>query len=344
MTTKSFLFAAFGALAMLSHPAQRVLAQPAAATLIPHPAWDCGMPSGIPAPESGSLVFEISIPLERTAAIGRTQYGQRRVAVGHSGSVEGERLTATVMEGALDFELTLANGTIEIEQILVLRAADGSYILARNAGTGAGADDVRIVMDFEAPNASAHAWLNTGRYVARRELDASARMLTLSIYDVSDVTIVAANAVRIAKPEGVRAQPWDYRQKGAGEMQGEMLIQENVTLAPSQSVGASKRGNRNIIPITGGELSGRITGRVLMGGADYQNLGQPATIDARYLWQAADGEIIIVRNGGSFGSLVPSFEARIDGPYAFLNDGRYLSSNPAVGQGGVALTFYASTN
>jgi hypothetical protein len=127
-------------------------------------------------------------------------------------------------------------------------------------------------------------------------------------------------------------------------MQGEMLIQENVTLAPSQSVGASKRGNRNIIPITGGTLSGRITGRVLMGGADYQNLNPPATIDARYLWQAADGEIIIVRNGGSFGSLVPSFEARIDGPYAFLNDGRYLSSNPAVGQGGVALTFYASTN
>ena len=68
----------------------------------------------------------------------------------------------------------------------------------------------------------------------------------------------------------------------------------------------------------------------------------PATIDAHYLWQADNGEIIIVRNGGSFGSLVPSFETRVDGPFAYLNAGRYLSSNPGVGQGGVALTFYES--
>jgi hypothetical protein len=319
-------------------------AERSGATIIPHPAWDCGMPGGIPAPESGAPIFEISIPLDRAADIGRTQYGERRVAVGRAGSVEGARLTAAVMQGALDYELTLANGTIEIEQILVLRAEDGSYILARNAGVGAGANDVRIVMDFEAPNASAHAWLNTGRFVARRELDTDAGTLVLRIYDVSDVPVAAANVVRIAKPDGVPAQPWDYRRRDAGENQGQMLIQENVTLAPSQSVGASKRGNRNVIPITGGTLSGRINGKVLMGGADYQNLGQPATIDARYLWQADDGEIIIVRNGGGFGGLVPTFEARVDGPHAFLNGGRWLSSNPGMGQGGVALTFYESTN
>jgi hypothetical protein len=248
------------------------------------------------------------------------------------------------MEGALDYELTLANGTIEVEQILVLQATDGSYILVRNAGTGANASDVRIVMDFQAPAASAHAWLNTGAYVARRELNAAAKTLTLSVYDVSTVAVSAANAIRIEKPAGVPAQGWDYRQKAAGEMQGEMLIRENVTLGPSQLVGASKRGNVNIIPITGGEFSGRINGKVLMGGADYQNLAPPATIDARYLWQAEDGEIIIVRNGGAFGSLVPTFEARVDGPYAFLNTGRFLSSNPGMGQGGVSLTFYESTN
>src|SRR5690606_41024653 len=78
-------------------------------------------------------------------------------------------------------------------------------------------------------------------------------------------------------------------------------------------------------------------------GAHYQARSPPATIDARCLWQAADGEIIIVRNGGTFGSLVPTFEARVDGPYAYLNEGLYLSSNPAVGQGGVALTFYESS-
>ena len=302
------------------------------------------MPQGIPPPEAGRPIFEITIPLERAVEIGRTQYGSRRVAVGLEGSVAGPRLTAAVMPGALDFELALANGTVEIEQTMVLRATDGSYIYVRNAGTGADAGDIRVVVDFEAPNASAHASLNSGSYVARRELNASAKTLRLRVYDVSGVAVSTADAVAIAKPAGVPAQPWNYRVKAASEQQGETLIRENVTLGPGQSVGPSKRGIRNIIPITGGELSGRIAGKVLMGGADYQNLSPPATIDAHYLWQADDGEIIIVRNGGSFGSLVPTFETRVDGPFAYLNAGRYLSSNPSMGQGGVALTFYQSTD
>jgi hypothetical protein len=333
-----------GGVALLGICDHRAEAQQATSTMIPHASWDCGMPQGIAAPEAGTLIFEVEIALDRVADIGQTQFGARRAAVGRAGTVEGPKLSATVMEGALDYELTLANGTIEIEQILVLRATDGSYILVRNAGTGASAQDVRVVMDFEAPSASEHAWLNAGAYVARRELDAAGKQLTLRVYDVSNVAVSAANAIRIAKPDGVPAQPWDYRKKGPDEQQGELLIRENVTLAPSQSVGASKRGNRNIIPITGGEVSGRITGKVLMGGADYQSLAPPAVIDARYLWETDDGEVIIVRNGGSFGSLVPTFEARVDGPYAYLNSGRYLSSNPGMGQGGVGLTFYESVN
>jgi hypothetical protein len=333
-----------GVVALLSLAAHPAKAQRDATSLLPDPAWDCGMPEGIPSPEAGDLVFEIDIPLDRAAEVGETQYGMRRVAVGLEGSVEGPKLSATVMQGAMDFALELANGTIEIEELFVLQAADGSYIFARNAGTGADADDVRVVMDFEAPNASEHAWLNAGKFVARRELNMSARTLSLRVYDVSGVPVNAANAIRIAKPADVPAQPWDYRTKAPSEQQGETLIRENVTLGPGQSVGESKRGNRNIIPITGGEISGRITGKVLMGGADYQNLSPPATIDAHYLWQADDGEIIIVRNGGAFGSLVPTFETRVDGPYAYLNTGKYLSSNPGVGQGGVLLTFFESTN
>jgi len=320
------------------------VAQAAGTVLIPHPAWDCNMPNGIPDPDLGNLILELEIPLDRAERIGMTQYGDRSVAVGLEGSVAGSRLSGTVMAGALDFELVLSNGTIEIEQILVLQASDGSYIYARNAGTGAEPSDVRIVMDFEAPEGSDHAWLNSGVYVARRSLDRPDGMLRLSVYDASSVAVNQNNAIEIAKPAGVPAQSWDYREQSASEQQGAVLIRENVTLAPSQSVGPSKRGNRNIIPITGGELSGRISGRILPGGADYQNLSPPATIDARYLWQADDGEIIIVRNGGAFGSLVPTFEARVDGPYAYLNDGLYLSSNPGMGEGGVALTFYESTN
>ena len=173
--------------------------------------------------------------------------------IGLEGSFKGPKLTGAVTSGALDFELTLANKTIEIEQALVLRAADGSYIYARNAGTGLNAADVRVVMDFEAPNDSEHAWLNAGTFVARRELNASAKALLLRVYDVSSVAVGAANAMAITKPADVAAQPWGYRRKDASEQQGEMLITENVTLGPSQSVGSSKRGTRNIIPITGGD-------------------------------------------------------------------------------------------
>jgi hypothetical protein len=336
----SFVLGVLASFALGSHRAQAQTQR----TLIPHPTWDCAMPQGIPRQETGALVFEIDIPLERVADVGRTPFGMRRVAVGLEGSVKGPKLSGTVTPGALDFELTLANETVEIEQALVLQASDGSYIYARNAGTGPNAADVRVVMDFEAPNDSEHAWLNAGRFVARRELNSSAKALSLRIYDVSSVAVSAVNALAITKPAAIAAQPWDYRRKDASEQQGEPLITENVTLGASQSVGSTKRGVRNIIPITGGTLSGRLTGKILMGGADYQILSPPATIDAHYLWQTDDGEIIIVRNGGSFGSLVPTFETRVDGPYAYLNTGRYSSSNPGRGQGGVTLTFYESTD
>jgi hypothetical protein len=313
--------------------------------IVPHESWNCGLPGGIPSPEAGTLVFTAEMPLERVADVGRTQYGRRQVAIAREGTVNGSRLTGTVMSGALDFELTLDNGVVEVELVMVVKAADGKYVFARSAGTGPDAKDVRVVMDFEAPNASDAAWLNTGTFVARRELNAAAKTLTIRVYDVSagKPSTAPADAMRITKPAGIPPQPWDYRRAAPGETQGAQLITERVTLSPSQSVGASKRGNRNIIPITGGELSGRLTGKVVPGGADYQNLSQPATIDAHYLWETADGEVIVVRNGGTFGSLVPTFEARVGGPYEWLNRGLYLSSNPGPSTGGVALTFYEST-
>jgi hypothetical protein len=295
------------------------------------------MPGGIPAPESGTLLFTAELPLERVADIGRTPYGRRQVAVTQQGTITGSRLSGTVMTGGLDYALTLDNGVVEIEQIFVFRTADGRYIYARTCGTGPDAKDVRVVLDMEAPNASDAAWLNSGTYVARRVLDPSAKTMTLRVYEVS-TPAPPANAdavIRISKPAGVPPQPWDYRRADPGEKQGAQLIVERVALAPSQTVGASKRGNRNIIPITGGEVTGRINGKVLPGGADYQNAG----IDARYLWETNDGEIIIVRNGGQ-GRLVPTFEVRVGSPYAFLNDGLYLSSPPGMGKGGVTITFY----
>ena len=312
--------------------------------LIPNRAWPCGMVAGIPVPERGLPVFVATLKLDHIYDLGTTPYGQRKVCTVQGGEVSGPRLTAAVMPGGLDFQLNFSNGAMEIEQLLVLRTGDGKYLNLRNAGTAADASDVRLVPDFEAPNASSYRWLNTGKFAARREVDFAAKAMRFTVYDVSGVDLVPtpANSVPVVKPPNVPDQPWDCRQATAGERRGDPIITEHVTLGASQSVGAMKRGNRNIIPITGGTIQGRITGKVLAGGADFQNLKHPMTLDARYLWQTSDGEVIIVRNGGSLGLLAPRFEVRMDSPYAWLNQGQYLSSIPSVGPGGVGLTFYES--
>jgi hypothetical protein len=312
--------------------------------LVPHKSWSCGMAEGIPVPERGVPVFEANLKLDQEYKIGRTQYGQRDVFVTQEGAFSGGKINGSVMPGGLDFQVSFSNGGMEIEEIFVLRTTDGKYIYLRNSGTAADKSDIRIVMDFEAPNASDYSWLNTGKYVGRRVLDPATKTLKISVFDVSAVDAApnATNSIRIAKPADVKDQPWDFRKAASTEQRGDQLISENVTLGASQLVGPTKKGNRNIIPITGGTLSGKITGKVLFAGADYQNLANPPTIDARYLWQTSDGEVIIVRNGGSFGLLAPSFEVRIGSKYEWLNNGVYLSSNPAMGVGGVALTFYES--
>ena len=312
--------------------------------LVPNKGWTCGKPDGIPVPERGALVFEATMALDQNYDVGRTPYGPRKAYVMRAGTATGPKFSGAVMSGGLDFELAFTNGAMEIEEIFVLRATNGNYIYLHSAGAAADPRDVRMVPDFEAPNASPCNWLNTGVYAGRRVVDVAAKTLKITVYDVSDLvaTADAANSVQVTKPADVKDQPQDYRRAAAGERRGEALVNENVTLAASQRVGPAKNRNRNIIPITGGELTGKITGKVLAGGADYQNLANPATIDARYLWQASNGDVIIVRNAGPFMSLVPAFEVRLDSKYAWLNEGKYLSSSPGMAAGGVGLSFYES--
>jgi hypothetical protein len=312
--------------------------------LIPHKSWPCGMAEGIPVPEHGVPVLVADMKLDQTYKLGRTQFGQRVVYVVKEGTITGKKIKGSVMFGGLDFQLSFSNGVMEVEEIFVLQTEDGKYIYLRIAGTAADPSDVRIVPEFEAPSAGDYSWINTGKYTGRREVDLDAGTIKVSVFDVSRVAVKpnAANSVRVTKPSGFQDQPWDFRNASMDEKQGDLLIKENVTLGRGQMVGATGKTNRNIIPITGGTLSGKIEGKVLPGGADYQNLSNPATIDARYLWQTNDGEVIIVRNGGGFGKLAPIFEVREDSKYEYLNRGLYLSSPPGMGSGGVSLTFYES--
>ncbi len=264
---------------------------------------------------------------------GQTQYGRRRARILSGGTIAGDRLKGTVLTGGLDLELALPNGSVELEEILILRANDGANIYVRAMGVAPAGDPVaRMVFDFEAPTGGAYAWLNTGTYAGTRALTASGSGIDLAVYEISKLA-AADPKLPIPVPAGIAHQPRDCLKLTGTK--GSSVFTENVTLGSSFSF-TGKRGTRNIIPITGGTTSGRVQGRILAAGADYQLNG----LDARYMLAPSDGEFILVRNCGPMGALVPEFETRAEGPYAFLNANTFLSSDPGTGGGGVSITFY----
>jgi len=309
------------------------------ATIVPDPSWTCGMPDGIPPPSAGTLAFTIMFTVGATHDVGDTQFGKRRQLDIKGGSITGDRLQGTVLTGGLDYELTLSNGAMELEEINILKTSDNTTIFMRTCGVAAPGDaTVRIVPDIEAPTSStANAWLNTTKLVGTRTV--SAGKIQLDVYDVSKAA-ASTNKVQLKDPAGVPNVSWDCA--GGSGTKGNSVFTENVTLGSTVGVSGAKRGSRNIIPITGGTTTGKVAGAILNGGADYQLAasGGSTTLDARYTLNPSDGEFIIVRNCGPINTLVPAFEARAAGPYAFLNDGKFLSSSPGSGAGGVSITFY----
>jgi hypothetical protein len=309
-------------------------------TLIPHASWDCGMPAGIPGPKTGELAFEAKLMLGEIYDFKTTQFGQRLLIEVKGGTLEGPDIKATFMDRGLDWQLTLPNGAQEIEQVNILRTSDGVSIYFRNCGTAAGEGDVRIVPDFEAPSSSKYNWLNTTKLAGTRVFDRAAKTMTMTVYKLPATAAAGGNMVRVENPAGLPDQSWECA-KPMGR-QGAIMYTESVGIgAASVSVGASKRGSRNIIPITGGTTTGKLEGGVLSGGADFQlSAGGQFILDARYTLKTKDNELIIVRNCGPIGALVPVFETRSDGPYSFVNQTKYLSSDPGIAPGAVNLTIY----
>ena len=296
------------------------------------------MPDGIPPPALGTLVFRATLQLGTVHDAGNTQYGHRRIIDVKGGSLTGDRIQASFLSGGLDLELTLSNGAVELEELDILRTNDNTLIYMRGCGVAPSGDSVvRIVPDFEVATSSSYAWLNTAKLAGTRVLDTAAGTLTLTVYDVSQVASTAAKT-KLQDPAGVPNVSWDC--VTANGSKGASVFTESVTLGSSLSVGASKRGTRNIIPITGGTTTGKVAGSILSGGADYQIVSGGAKLDARYTLAPSGGEFILVRNCGPIGALVPTFETRADGPYAFLNANAFLSSDPGSAGGGVSITFY----
>lgn len=310
-------------------------------TLIPHASWSCGMPEGIPSLVDAPLVFAAEATLGAVYDVGQTQYGRRQVATGLAGKAEGPRIHASLWGGGLDYALELSNGALEIDQYNILTTDDGVNIFVRSCGVAPSAHgEVRMVFDFEAPSDGKYAFLNEGTYLGQRELKSEAKRLVLRVFDVTGRQS-GADAITIEKPADARAYPWTCVQLSGTK--GDAAFTVRTELADGTLfVGASKRGIRNAIPITGGTLSGALQGAVLRAGADFQLLAPDFNfeLDARYLLKTPDGTIILVRNCGTLGALVPTYETRVDGPHAALNENQWLSDDPSLGAGYVDIVVH----
>lgn len=300
----------------------------AGTTIVPDSTWDCGMPEGIPDPTTGELVFTATLPTDTSLDVGRTPYGDRTVIPmgGANLGSTGNALSGNILPGSLDFNLALPSGAREHESRYTIETGDGELIYMRNCGVANG-DDIRFVADFEAPNSSDYTWLHQGRYVGVREVTGNG--IRLSVYRNPSAR-GDAEVVRVPSDNTVRQQSWECPTLPAGSDSGSEVLEATVGIGGFQSVGDSKYGSRRIIPITGGSFSGDLSGRVNEGGADYQlTVNGDLTLEARYTLQTSDGETIVVRNCGDYGSVdltLPIFEAATAGRYDYLNHSQFVGT------------------
>jgi hypothetical protein len=80
-----------------------------------------------------------------------------------------------------------------------------------------------------------------------------------------------------------------------------LLFELDVDVAPMVSIGPTPSGEIRLVPITGGTFAGSdLHGRVLPGGADWQEARSDGTLEirARYLLETDAGERIEIRSEG----------------------------------------------
>jgi hypothetical protein len=121
----------------------------------------------------------------------------------------------------------------------------------------------------------------------------------------------------------------------------EFVLEAHVLLAPRMRFGASKYGERFLVPITGGHFEGPLLHGEVLPGTDWQ-LKRPdgvTELDARYSLRAHDGTLIQVCNHGIvhmpkgarelsqiYVRTVPQFEAPNDSPHAWLNQAVFVGT------------------
>jgi len=259
--------------------------------------------------------------------VGETHLGHREVVAHDAGQIVGSALEGTVDKGGLSYTLTLSNGVQEGEEVHVPHPSGGGAVYLRACGVAPGKVlPMRFVPHIEASPDSTEAWLNTEPLIGIREVGPRGTTL-LSFFSISGKQ-PGLRTRQIQRPnDGRPGQHWDCQVNNV--TRGALLFAENVLLDPMFTIATTPAGTRSAIPITGGTFGGAaLHGEIVPGGADFPVAGPGGyVLDARYTLKTSDGEYIVVRNCGPVQpGLTPTFEARADGPYSWLNGAAYTSA------------------
>jgi hypothetical protein len=74
------------------------------------------------------LLFTITLKVGKIHSLGRTPFGERRIAVVDGGSFEGPKLKGTVLEGGSDWILARTDGVLQLDVRLTLKTDDDQLI------------------------------------------------------------------------------------------------------------------------------------------------------------------------------------------------------------------------
>jgi len=118
-------------------------------------------------------------------------------------------------------------------------------------------------------------------------------------------------------------------------LESEVIMKLFVDCEKAYPLKDTMEGFLQVIPIIGGTFEGKISGKVISGGADWNNqkADQISFVSAKYVLCTDDGEYIGIENTGMIQwnsdakiKTSPKFWADKNGKYAWLNSGVYVAS------------------
>jgi len=112
-------------------------------------------------------VFDAKVTIAEMLNFGKSKYGERRMIPITGGTFKGPNIEGVVLSGGADWQLVRPDGDVELYARYTLKTSDGALIQvinrvlihppSKDSKTG---PYIRSVIDFEAPSASPHDWLN----------------------------------------------------------------------------------------------------------------------------------------------------------------------------------------